>query len=255
MCQLGIFYLIPPFDSEDLSSAALPKSTKVNSVSTTSASRGPVIVAYSPNLPLQRCLGAAKNWVSWVQLPVSSVSCKHWKPSRSSSVCTVCTVPLIRVSMEQVRVVGADGNTSLMLFSTMSMPPFRTIKLRARKPTCAACGVDGQGLGFIHETDYVAFCGGPRPDWEARGLVSGNAGDRISVQVSYLASQHQVVSIYFQELQERLGSQEQCMLLDVRPKTEFGICHLPGSLSSINLINLLASFTRSIQAFRCHCYS
>lgn len=65
----------------------------------------------------------------------------------------------------------------------MSMPPFRTIKLRGKKPTCAACGVDGQRLGAIHETDYIAFCGGPRPDWQARGLVSGNLGDRISAQV------------------------------------------------------------------------
>lgn len=79
------------------------------------------------------------------------------------------------------QVIGTDGNASLMLFSAMSIPPFRTIKLRARKPTCAACGVDE--LGAIHEADYVAFCGGPHPDWQAMGLVPGNAGDRISAQV------------------------------------------------------------------------
>lgn len=94
----------------------------------------------------------------------------------------VCMVPLILILLGQV--IGTDGNASLVLFSAMSIPPFRNIKLRARKPTCAACGVDGQRLGAIHETDYVALCGGPRPDWQAKGLVPGNAGDRISAQVS-----------------------------------------------------------------------
>lgn len=81
------------------------------------------------------------------------------------------------------QVISTDGKATLMLFSALSMPPFRSIKLRERKPTCAACGVDGQRLGAIHETDYIAFCGGLRPDWEARGLVSGSPGARISAQV------------------------------------------------------------------------
>jgi len=25
----------------------------------------------------------------------------------------------------------------------------------------------------IQDTDYVAFCGGPSPDWETRGLIDG----------------------------------------------------------------------------------
>ncbi|KAF8134850.1 hypothetical protein EV363DRAFT_1321835, partial [Boletus edulis] len=116
-------------------------------------------------------------------------------------------------ALEAIKILTGlhDGKPTLMLFSALSMPPFRTIKLRERKPTCAACGIEGQKLGAIHETDYIAFCGGPRPDWEAKGL----------------------------ELRIRLESQEQCVLLDVRPKTEFGICHLPGS-SSVPLSQLLA---------------
>ena len=129
------------------------------------------------------------------------------------------------------QVISADGNASLMLFSALSMPPFRTIKLRAKKPTCPACGVDGHRLGVIQETDYIAFCGGPRPDWQARGLMPGKSGERISAQVSCVALRCAHSLDCPKELQERLKSQEQCMLLDVRPKTEFGICHLPGSLS------------------------
>ncbi|KAH0833159.1 Rhodanese-like domain-containing protein [Lanmaoa asiatica] len=128
-------------------------------------------------------------------------------------------------ALETIKILTGlhDGKASLILFSAMSMPPFRTIKLRARKPTCAACGVDGQRLGAMHETDYIAFCGGHGPDWQARGLASGNPGDRISAQ----------------ELHKRRESQERCVLLDVRPKIEFGICHLPGSLS-VPLPRLLA---------------
>ncbi|KAG9315129.1 Rhodanese-like domain-containing protein [Chiua virens] len=129
-------------------------------------------------------------------------------------------------ALETVKIlVGLhDGKPSLMLFSAMSVPPFRTIKLRERKQTCTACGVDGQRLGAIHEIDYVALCGGPHPDWQARGLVSGNPGDRISAE----------------ELRKRLDSQDQCILLDVRPEIEFGICHLPGS-RSVPLPQLLAN--------------
>ena len=36
---------------------------------------------------------------------------------------------------------------------------------------------------MIEETDYVAFCGGSQPDWEAVGLVPGKADERMLVQV------------------------------------------------------------------------
>jgi adenylyltransferase/sulfurtransferase len=39
---------------------------------------------------------------------------------------------------------------------------------------------------------------------------------------------------HLQELQNILELQERCMVLDVRPKIEFGICHLPGSQSETN---------------------
>ncbi|KAF9223593.1 hypothetical protein BS17DRAFT_795741 [Gyrodon lividus] len=128
-------------------------------------------------------------------------------------------------ALETVKILTGlhDGKTFLLLFSAISMPPFRTIKLRERKPTCSACGQEGRRIGAIQDIDYVAFCGGPHPDLQKKGLVLGNPGDRISVQ----------------ELKGKLESQEQCILLDVRPKTEFGICHLPGS-HNIPLPQLLA---------------
>lgn len=89
------------------------------------------------------------------------------------------------------------------------------MKLRSRKPTCAACGVEGQKIGFIEETDYVAFCGGARPNWLERGLEVGRPESRI----------------YVKELKSIIESDEAHTIIDVRPRTEFGICRLPRSTS------------------------
>ncbi|OJA16471.1 hypothetical protein AZE42_06879 [Rhizopogon vesiculosus] len=108
-----------------------------------------------------------------------------------------------------------DGKASLLLFSALSVPPFRTIKLRSRKPTCAACGIEGQKIGSIEETDYVAFCGGARPNWLERGLEAGRPESRI----------------YVKELRSIIESEGKHTIIDVRPRTEFGICRLPRSMS------------------------
>ncbi|KAL4066793.1 hypothetical protein J3A83DRAFT_4098152 [Scleroderma citrinum] len=115
-----------------------------------------------------------------------------------------------------------DGKGTLLLFSALSTPPFRTIKLRARKPTCLACG-QAQKTNIIEQTDYVTFCGGARPNWLERGLTAGEPNERIRVQ----------------DLRQEMDTQEHYLLIDVRPKIEFGICHLPGS-QSIPLPELLA---------------
>lgn len=69
------------------------------------------------------------------------------------------------------------------MFSALGMPPFRSVKLRARKASCAGCGNEGERVGNIEETDYVAFCGGGRPDWLSRGLVEGDSQSRIRAKV------------------------------------------------------------------------
>lgn len=76
-----------------------------------------------------------------------------------------------------------EGKSSLLLFSALSIPPFRTVKLRSRKPTCPACGKEDQKVGQIEDIDYVAFCGGQRPDWETKGLVDRDAISRIRAKV------------------------------------------------------------------------
>jgi len=81
--------------------------------------------------------------------------------------------------------VGDPPN--LLLFNALSMPQFRSVKLRSKKPQCLACGTPEAGTVKIQETDYVRFCGGPRPDWVSRGLsVDKATKHRITAKVSVM---------------------------------------------------------------------
>ncbi|KAG6888505.1 hypothetical protein C0995_007843 [Termitomyces sp. Mi166 len=120
-------------------------------------------------------------------------------------------------ALEAIKIITDlhDKKPTLLLYSALGTPPFRSIKLRSRKPTCAACGTDEQRVGTIQDIDYVQFCGGPRPDWEARGLEAGAAGARVGVK----------------DLEAALKSDRPPNLLDVRSAMEYGICHLPLSIN------------------------
>src|ERR1700722_8366470 len=83
----------------------------------------------------------------------------------------------------------ADCKPSLLLFSSLGTPQFRTVKLRARQLDCSTCGVDRQKkMGDIESIDYMQLCGGPTPNWRDQGLVVGDAGLRIQATVSFLSS-------------------------------------------------------------------
>ena len=75
-----------------------------------------------------------------------------------------------------------DKKPSLLIYSALATPPFRSIKLRPRKPTCPTCGTLEEKLGTIWQSDYVHFCGDPRPDWEKHGLVMAGARARVKVR-------------------------------------------------------------------------
>jgi hypothetical protein len=78
---------------------------------------------------------------------------------------------------------SADEQPSLLVYAALGVPPFRSVKLRKRRATCPACGTEGQKVGKIEEIDYVQFCGGARPDWEALGLNPGEGEERITASV------------------------------------------------------------------------
>lgn len=128
-------------------------------------------------------------------------------------------------ALETIKLITGlhEMKPSMLLFSALGSPPFRSIKLRSRKADCAACGNQDFNLNMITETDYVQACGGPRPDWVQRGLASGNTGYRVNVK----------------ELKKILDEGRSVNLIDVRPSTEFGICQL-GSAQGVPLHELVA---------------
>ncbi|KAF7338605.1 Adenylyltransferase and sulfurtransferase UBA4 [Mycena venus] len=113
-------------------------------------------------------------------------------------------------ALEAIKIITGlhDKKPSLLLFSALGSPPFRSIKLRSRKATY-----------------YVQFCGGATPDWETLGLNPGDPADRVPVQD-------------FGEALE--AKREEITVIDVRPSTEFGICSLPGSIN-VPLNELIAN--------------
>lgn len=84
-----------------------------------------------------------------------------------------------------------DKKPTLLIFSVLSSPPFRSAKLRSKRSDCPACGHDGTGIDEILETDYMTFCGGPTLDYEQIGLEEGLPGYRIHAKVRTYASIHE----------------------------------------------------------------
>jgi adenylyltransferase/sulfurtransferase len=85
----------------------------------------------------------------------------------------------------------------------------RTVKLRNRQPNCAVCGETPSISSLI---DYQHFC----------------AGEDKSCSVSLLAMEDRISCQDYHSLAE---SGVEHFLVDVRPKTEFSICHLQNSIS------------------------
>ncbi|KZS99927.1 uncharacterized protein LAESUDRAFT_732764 [Laetiporus sulphureus 93-53] len=129
-------------------------------------------------------------------------------------------------ALEAIKIITGlhDRKSTMLIYSALSTPPFRTIRLRSRRPTCPACGNEREKVGTIEEMDYAMFCGGERPDWVSRGLIQDRSGSRIRAK----------------ELKNILDSGKKVRIVDVRQPTEFGICHLPGS-TNIPIKELVAN--------------
>jgi adenylyltransferase/sulfurtransferase len=80
-------------------------------------------------------------------------------------------------------IIYSDQKPTLLLYSALGSPPFRSIKLRPKKPTCSACSNPSYCLASIGKMDYVQFCGGVSPDWVIQGMDTGPTGHRISAKV------------------------------------------------------------------------
>lgn len=108
---------------------------------------------------------------------------------------------------------GKTNPTSMLLFSTYSIPPFRSVRLRARRPTCFACSNQAElSLESLKSgsLDYVLFCGATNP-------------------VALLGPEERVEAREYGNL--RKSEEKEHLLIDVREKVQFDICNIKGSVN------------------------
>jgi adenylyltransferase/sulfurtransferase len=108
--------------------------------------------------------------------------------------------------------VNETSPTSMLLFSALGTEPFRSVRLRARKPKCFSCSKEATlDLKSLNSgsLDYALFC----------GLASG---------VNILLPEERIEARDYAQIVQKGGKH---LLLDVREKVQFDICHLEGSIN------------------------
>ena len=89
---------------------------------------------------------------------------------------------MVYISRSSILFDILDTTPTLIYFTALSFPLFQTYKLDSKSPSCAACGNEGERIGKIRDIDYLQWCG-TAPNWVETGLVEGDTGHRIRVQV------------------------------------------------------------------------
>lgn len=116
-------------------------------------------------------------------------------------------------ALEVLKIASGQGSSfekQLLMFDGQD-GRFRSIRLRAKQSECAVCG---ETPTVTQLQDYERFCGSAATD-KCRRLNLLTKEQRVSVQ----------------EYKEILDSSTPHLLLDVRPKVEVDICHLPFSIN------------------------
>lgn len=123
------------------------------------------------------------------------------------------------ISRDPTKPVGdeeAKKMRKMTLFTALPEILFRHLQMRGRRAGCVACGEpDAPQKKITKEAmedgrmDYIAFCG-------------------ILDPVNLLKPDERVSVMEYKRVRQ---SGQPHMLIDVRDKTQFGICHLSGSLS------------------------
>lgn len=108
--------------------------------------------------------------------------------------------------------VVTKNEASMLLFSSNSNPPFRTVRLRGRRAGCFACSstasltLESLSSGIL---DYAQFCGVTNP-------------------VSILKPEERVSASEYSTVKQQ-GKKH--VLVDVREKVQFDICSIEGSVN------------------------
>ncbi|KAI9307565.1 hypothetical protein BJ944DRAFT_157798 [Cunninghamella echinulata] len=107
-------------------------------------------------------------------------------------------------------VLGVAGEPSFLIFSALSNPIFRTMKLRNKKNNCDICSEQPKITKLI---DYVEFC--------------GSGADDKNTSQSILKPDERITPMEYKNITEQ-GKPH--ILIDVRPTLQLDICKLPHSL-------------------------
>lgn len=133
-------------------------------------------------------------------------------------------------ALEAIKVLTQNkngGNTppdvpSLLIFSAYSTPMFRSIRLRSRKPKCAACSshatITPQALDS-GSLDYVQFCG------------SVSAVEALTPQERISAENYAKLRSGVNPFTGTVSSKDNHILVDVREKVQFELCSIDGSVN------------------------
>lgn len=109
---------------------------------------------------------------------------------------------------------------SLLLFSAYSNPMFRSIRLRTRKPKCAACSAQATVTPEILQSgslDYVQFCG------------SINPVDVLSPQERISAESYAKLRSGVNPFTGTVSNSNNHILVDTRESVQYELCHIHGS--------------------------
>ena len=114
---------------------------------------------------------------------------------------------------------------TLLLYSAYSQPPFRSVRLRGKRPDCLSCSASStitrQSLNS-GSLDYEFFC----------GLVSSS---------DILSSEERLSAKEYKETIKDTGTVH--TLIDVREKPQYDICHLENSIN-IPFSEIISSYSR-----------
>ena len=102
--------------------------------------------------------------------------------------------------------------TNMLLYSTVGSQPFRSVRLRPRRPGCFACSQEATlSLESLKSAslDYAFFCG-------------------FTSAVNILSPEERIEAREYAQIQKTAS---QHLLVDVREKVQFDICHIEGSIN------------------------
>ncbi|KAF1809613.1 Molybdopterin-synthase sulfurtransferase [Eremomyces bilateralis CBS 781.70] len=128
----------------------------------------------------------------------------------------------IKVIVDDSHLLSSQSETpSLLLFSAYGTPPFRSIRLRSRRPRCACCSEQPSvSLASLSSgsLDYQLFCGIANP---ANIL---NPRERVSPR------EYAKTLVTTRSVLDR-GLPKDHVLIDVRERVQFDLCSIEGSIN------------------------